>query len=302
MPEQTFWIHDSSVMVGIEPTQKDRIGNWVPNWTNHNRLLRVLKRLGFSLKPDPNIVKYYQIFTKYHRIGQSGDLFVHCQTYPTGSEFVFYQEVIKENPHGGRYDFDKVKKMPYLVRKRFERAVSTLKIDLLSRGFIERTKVASPIPDPLIYFNDIWDMPYERARGIHRFERDDTGWPSAKALGSWGRKDRDGAELTHGALRYARDQKGYLLRGRVYGGINGRWMMIYGPGSRDHTHVSSHELFTCSPGSVPRKQYPNPKKGRKKAVERIRRKMTDAVKAEDFEAAARLRDVARRIEACARVA
>lgn len=302
MPEQTFRTHDSCLLVGVEPTQKDRLGMWAPDWTNHARLLRVLKHLGFSIETDPKMIGRYRCLSKGRRIGRSGDLFVYCETYAIGSKFEFYQEIVKENSNGGRYDFDKVKKMPYLVRKRFERAIAALKADLLAHGFTEKTKVTSPIPDPLAYFNDRWDGEYEKRRGTHRFDRDETGWPSTKELSSRDRRDHDGAELTHGALRYARDRKGYLLRGRVYGGINCMWMLIYGPGLRDHTHVSAHELFTCSPASVPRKQYPHPEGGRVRAAERVRRKMADAVKTEDFETAARLRDEARRIEACARAA
>jgi hypothetical protein len=297
-----FWIFDSTLCVGSQPTKKDQIGSWLPDWANHARLLRVLKALRFSIEDDPKIVKNYRSLRKYHRIARSGDLFAHCETYPAGSNFEFYQEIVKENPNGGRYDFGKVGKMPYLIRKRFERAIAALRADLLAHGFTERTKVTSPIPDPLAYFNGHWDGEYERKRGVHRFERDETGWPSAKELGLRNRTDRDGAELTHGALRYARDHKGYLLRGTVYGGINGRWLLIYGPGHRDYTHVSAHELFTCSPAAVPRKTHPNPEDGRRRAAEKVRREMAAAVKVENFEVAARLRDEARRIESHARAA
>ena len=51
--------------------------------------------------------------------------------YPNGFEIVFFQNVIHKNPHGGRYDFDKLKKMPYLIRLQYTRymrmVVDTLK-------------------------------------------------------------------------------------------------------------------------------------------------------------------------------
>jgi hypothetical protein len=301
MSEQTFWTFDATLCVGVEPSKKDKIGMWEPDWGGHARLLRVLKGLGFSIEEDPRIVKHYRILRRYHRVGRSKDLFVHCETYATGSKFEFYQEIVTENRNGGRYDFAKVAKMPYLVRKRFEWAMAALKADLLARGFVENAKIESPNPDPLAYFNGHWDGEYEKKRGTHRFERDESGWPSAREIGCWSTKDRDGKPLTHGAFRYARDHRGYLIRGRVYGGINGMWLMVYGPGKRDFTHKSAHEFFAYSPGML-RKQYPDPKSAQRRASERVRRQMAKAVSAEDFEVAARLRDEARRIESHMRAA
>lgn len=296
MSNHTFSIYDATLSVRLEPTAKDQFGMWLPNWDNHVRLLRVLKQIGFSIEADPKMLKHYRSIAKYNRIGRRGDLFVYCRTCSTGSEFEFYQEIVTVNPNGGRYDFDKVGMMPYLIRKSFERAVTALKADLLAHGFADRTKYGSPVSDPLAYFNDRWDCDDDKQSGTHRFERDESGWPSANVIGNWGRRDRDGNEITHGAVRYARDLKGYLMRGRVYGGINGRWMLIYGPGSGDYTYLDAGELFTCSPATTCRKKHHDPSRGKQHAVNRLRQKMAQAVTAEDFETAARLRDQARRIE------
>lgn len=292
-----FLVHDSTLVLTVEPAGRDRFGSWQVDWDNHARLLRVLKRTGFRIAADPALHRRHQRLSKYHRVASRGDLSVHCEVYPTGSKFEFYQDIVTVNRNGGRYDFDRVAKMPYLVRKAFELALRELKADLVGHGFLERTKVRSAVPDPLAYFNDRWDGEYEKRLGCHRFARDESGWPASSELQNYQRRDRDGADLTHGALRYLRTSQGYLLRGRVYGGIGGRWLFVYGPSLDDFTFGSAHEFFTCKPSEVPRKQHPNPATARKRAAGRVRDRMRAAVSAEDFEAAARLRDAARRIEA-----
>jgi hypothetical protein len=172
------------------------------------------------------------------------------------------------------------------VRKKFELCLGAMRQHLAERGFVERVKVTSPNPDPLAYFNAHWDGEYEIRRGVHRFKRDETGWPARAEIGlsCWGgARDRDGAELHHGALRYFRDRKGYLRRGRVFGGINGMWLVVYGPGPHDHTHLNCGELFLCNPAAVPRKQHPRPT-----LIETI---LGEAVARQDYERAIVLRDL-----------
>lgn len=294
---RTFRWHDTSLRVRAPGEGKDTIhlpdgrrieAHWnKPDWTLWADLLRVLKGLGFSIEDDARINQHYPSLRATHREGRRGDLRWFGETYPAGCEVKFYQELVTENPNGGRYDFDRLAKMPYPVRLGFERARRALTARLLDLGLVETSKVESPNPDPLAYFNDGWDSEHEKRRGTHRFERDETGWPSARELRCWNQADRDGVPLTHGAVRYARDLKGYLRRGRVYGGINGMWMFVYGPGRRDYTHAHATEFFAWKPG-LPRKVYP-------RAGNRLERLLGQAVKAQDFEHAIRLRDALRRL-------
>jgi hypothetical protein len=257
-----------------------------PDWETYNRARRALEAKGFVFGPDPRVADRYPSIAKYHHQARCGDLWVDSEVYPAGCKFEFYQELVTENPNGGRYDFDRVAKMPYLIRKKFELCIATLKRHLESRGFDEHRKIASPIPDPLAYFNDRWDSDYERRRGVHRFKRDDSGWPHRDELPAHGRFDRDGAEIGHGEVRYFRDHKGYLSRGRCYGGINGRWLVIVGSGQRDFTHINASELFACDPARIPRKVHPRPRK--------LAAVLKDAVDRQDFERAIVVRDLIKR--------
>lgn len=294
MTERSFRTHDTMLFVAAttDRPEKRGFGTTEPDWETFNRLCEVLIGKGFAIGADPRTMQRCSGIAKYHRLGRCRDLWVKAQVYPMGCEFAFFQEIVRTNPNSGYYDFDKRAKMPYLIGKQFEAALAAMKAHLLERGFVaEPEKVASPNPDPLAYFNDQWDSEWDKKRGVHRFERDESGWPAASELRFWPGKDADGASLTHGAIRYRRDAKGYLQRGRVYGGINGTWLFVYGPGRRDFTHASAREFFSCDPRTVPRKQHPIARR-----VARLRQEMQKAVEAEAFERAARIRDAVRRIE------
>jgi len=293
MNERTFFVSDTSLIIQSSTGVQDRVMRTNrPDYETFNRLMAVLAEAGFTIARDPKIERDHKILGKYHREGRrstpAGDLWLSAEVYPTGIKVEFFQEVVTENRNGGRYDFDRQAKMPYLIRKAFEAALRRARIHLVDRGFVEDVKIDSPVPDPLAYFNASWDGEWEKRRGTHRFRRGADGWPDESEIGSYGNNlDRDKVKLEHGAVRYFRTYRGHLLRGRVYGGINGRWMVIYGPGLRDHTHLSSWELFLCDPRRVPRRLHPAGQK-------RLQSALNKAVEAEDYERAIVLRNTLKR--------
>lgn len=293
MSDRTFRIYDTSLLISSKTGETCRRAGWTrPDYETFNRLLAVLTDAGFVVGVDPLIERRYKILSKYHRAGSrptmAGDLCFYAEVYPTGMKVEFYQEVVTENRNGGRYDFDKRQKMPYLIRKAFEAAIRRARTHLRERGFTEEKKIESPVLDPMGFFNQQWDMEHERRTGTHRFRRGADGWPDESEIGSYGNNlDRDKVKIEHGSIRYFRTSRGHLMRGHVYGGINGRWMVIYGPGLRDHTSVSSWELFLCDPREVPRRLHP-------KGTKRLQSVLASAIEVEDFEKAIVLRDTLRR--------
>jgi hypothetical protein len=291
--ERTFRLYDASVLVTSRGTRKARSGRvelaWnEPDYETRNRLLDALVDRGFTIGLDPKIEQHYPSLSKYHRVGRrstpAGDLWFHSEASPIGCKLEFYQEAVTVNSNGGRYDFDRRRKMPYLIGKAFDASLRTIRAHLTGRGISEDTKLDSPVPDPLAYFNQCWDGDYERRRGTHRFARGEDGWPSARELAKqcWGITDEHPL-IEQGSVWYFRDRGGRLARGRCYGGINGMWTVIYGPGPRDHTHLARHELFQCSPSAEPRRIS---RSGRA----RLERELRQAVSAQHFERAIVLRD------------
>jgi hypothetical protein len=287
--------HDASVHVWEEGISDARAtGGWKAEkeWERQfkhdvfKRIVQLLRRLGWTVGPNTHIFK-----GNNNRFARKGDLKADLKLSGRHIEFDMFQNVNAPNrpDHGGRYEFHQESLMPYLMRIEMERTRRRIR-DYLCNVFtgyeFEPPKISSPNPDPLAYFNDHWDGEYEKRRGVHRFRRGVDGWPSDDEINSWSRKDGDGTLMSHGDVRWIRDRKGRLQRGRVYGGINGMWLFVYGPGHRDHTHKSAREFFTYHPGVTPRKLIDDGERRK-----RIERELSVAVEKMNFERAAVLRDV-----------
>lgn len=293
MIARSFKLYDTSLIVCAAGTKPERCGGhemtWMaPDYETFNRLLAALEAKGFIVGRDPTIESRYPSRNRYHRIGRrptpAGDLCFHAEASPTGCEFGFYQDVVTINHHGGRYDFDRRMKMPYLIGKAYEAAIRATRAHLIGRGFIEVTPIADAVADPLGYFNARWDSDWDRAAGRHRFKRGDDGWPVASELNS-NQVTADTPLPAQGSIWYFRDRGGRLGRGRVYGGINGMWMVIYGPRPGDYTHKARFELFQCNPAAERRRMVPV-----KRGLDRLTRELRAAVASENFERAIVLRD------------
>lgn len=286
MSDRRFWMFDTALCVAATTGEVDKRMGWNRvDYETFNRLMTALEGVGFTVGSDPQIDRNFPTLSKWHRAGTrptpAGMLHFEAETYPTGCKVEFFQEIVTVNPNGGRYDFDRLQKMPYLIRKAFQLAIDTAAAHLEGRGFSRTEKVRSPNPDPLAWFNSTWDSDFERARGVHRFERDETGWPSAKELSSWVRPGQP--LLEPGSVHYFRDRGGRLMRGRCYGGINGMWTVVYGPGPRDFTNLSRGEIFDCNPSEVPRRVHPH-------GPARLQAALKAAVEESNFERAIVLRD------------
>lgn len=299
--KKTYGISKATIYVRSTTDRPEKGASWRKDrdYETYNRVLLALKGIGFNVRKDPDIEKNFKILSRYHDVGKKGLLQFKSEVYPAGCRFEFYQNVVFENSSGGYYDFDKLEKMPYLIKKAFDYTVIKISERLQQIGFTEEYKeVESPNPDPLRYFNDRWDDKYTRERGEHRFERGPDGWPTDKELGCYNRKDKDGAIITQGCTRYYYDYNGHLLRGRAYGGINGMWLFVYGPGKNDFTNVSGFSLFSCDPRTLPRRDWARGDHGRS-IITRLQREKIKAATQENYERAAKIRDAIMSIEKAA---
>lgn len=258
--------HDASVHVWEEGISEARAaGGWdgAKAWERQfkrdvfARIVQQLRRLDWIVAPWDKTEQYKAIALN-HRTCSKGELKGELDLSGRCIKFEMWQGVNAPTrpDHGGRYEHNKEAVMPYLLRLEMERTRRCIR-DYLCNVFtgyrFAAPRISSPNPDPLAYFNDRWDSEYEKRRGLHRFRRGLDGWPSDKELSSWDRTDKEGAALRHGDVRWTRDRKGRLLRGRVYGGINGMWMFVYGPGHRDYTHEHASRFFTYRTGETPLK-------------------------------------------------
>ncbi|MCU1142518.1 UvrB/UvrC motif-containing protein [Stenotrophomonas maltophilia] len=284
---------DASLSVWEDPGMPLTFGNaWERQFKADvfARIVQQLNRMGWACEVPAEMIERYGInFARRDRYCRKGDLHAQLSVGGRHIELKFWQELHNvSNPNGGRYDFDKEQRMPYLLRLQMEHTRRKLRDYLVNvfDGYTFQTpKISSPSPCPLAYFNEHWDSEYDRRRGTHRFDRGVDGWPSENALRSWCRKDADGVALQHGDVRCIRDRQGRVRRGRVYGGINGMWMLVYGPGQRDHMHETAGSFFSYVPG-MPRKVV-----SAYQANKRLQQELAQAISNQNFERAIVLRNV-----------
>lgn len=256
------------------------------------RIVQLLNRLGWTCKVPQEYIKQYSLdFARSRRECSKGDLRGWLDLSGRHIEFQMWQGVNTPTrpDHGGRYESNKEAVAPYLLRLEMIRTRNRIRdylCNVFSGYYFDPPRIDSANPDPLAYFNDSWDGEYEKKRGVHRFNRGADGWPDYETvLQSWDRKDRDGNLLRHGDVRCVRNHKGHLLRGRVYGGINGMWLFVYGPGRKDFSHHSHGEFFTYQAGEPVRKV------SARRRRSRLEGELSAALKTMNYERAAVVRDI-----------
>ncbi|MEK3787595.1 hypothetical protein [Paenibacillus sp. FSL K6-1230] len=188
-------------------------------------MLEMMKGRGFAIGSDPRIDRDYAILSKDHFTGSKGDLLFTAEKYNIGARIEFYQEINVENPNGGRYDFDKFEKMPYLLQKRFLVERRHIENFLLGEGFKCDSK-----PELKTSFDKVF----------HELNSPSRHW-SSDNLPNYNALDKDGVRISNGEVKYFRDHKEGLMRGTVYHNINNMWWVIV---NKDcYTNLAAFELF-----------------------------------------------------------
>lgn len=194
------------------------------------KILHMLESEGFAVEQDPETRARYKSIAKDHWYGRRRDLEFVAKKYPNGFEIEFFQNVVHENPHGGRYDFDKLKKMPYLIRLQYTRYMRMV-VDTL-KSLVEVKDETKPIgmtaeEKIVIDLSCSFHMLPDKDFDIHELDGTDPG----EGYG-WGgypgaTKDRDGKSVKNGDIKYFRHwRNGYLMRGRVYYRANQQFWAI----------------------------------------------------------------------------
>lgn len=264
-----YWTHDSTICVGTKPDGYDHfIHGKEGDWDSYKAVGRVLLKAGYTFHRDPEIKKHGNWLSRTHHAGSKGPLHYISEIYPTGFKLEFYEDVVRDNRNGGRYHFDKLLKMPYLVRLQFLATRNKILAALDRRGFQDdREPVLPPFQEIL------------RDRAKDRHNHDQATQPDYNV------KDADGVRLKDGDVRYFWTRNGRLARGPVYYNINSMWWVITGPRERDNVGVS--KLFTYDPSRSMRKLSIEP-------LINISRSLRKAIERQDFERAAAIRDAIKR--------
>lgn len=210
-------------------------------WSHYkilNSVLKFMKSIGYQVGRNPRIKKDYPSLSKDNWYGRKGELEVEIERYPRGFRLEFFQNINFENSFGGRYDFNKFEKAPYLVRLQW--IVETEKIGkFIERsvpGVICSTKLQYKTSEEKVkqHFVDSWHHSEENMD----FKLTDLDGETSEPYNS---KDRDGKIIYNGEIKYFRDYKGRLRRGKVYHNINNMWWVILN--DTEYTNEAAFNLF-----------------------------------------------------------
>jgi hypothetical protein len=292
-----------------------------PRWTEDQRqrvfrevegefksLLSRMRSRGWKVTRDPHVAKHYKAIAHLHWLGQKGDLRFFAEAGGRTAKVEFYQEISIDNPNGGRYDFDKMGRMPRRdMRLQCAVEMAAVVNKLVERGYtlpreirpdavlfdvlcVAEDRSRTRRKSPLDVFNERWNSPWDWKRGVHRFERDETGWPTVKEYNPYGRNvDRDGVAIVNGSTMYCR-KKGRLVRGIAYTNIGEQWRLVHGAEDpRWGDYMSSHELFRCdNPDQQKRRVVPHQE-------QRLLKELEKATKAHNYDRVAALGRVLARL-------
>lgn len=264
-----FCEHDTTLSFWLESVEDARMPEVRKAW------IRNLRARGFRVQIDAETAKNYPTLKKYHHEGGKGHLQFKLRLAGRHLELVFFQNLVHENRNGGQYDFDKRRKMPYLLLKQYQATRRSL-VDLMDR-------LGYPF-EPQIRRTGMDFIDHQRA------ELSDFQGPTfyTRKWQGYNIRSAAGREMTDGDVLYGLHYDGRLYRGIGYRHINNMWWLLLPCGTV--WNMPTFHLWH-------RQDLPRELRGRfidpRTAEKRLHQEKERAVKTELFERAAVLRDVLR---------
>jgi len=250
------------------------------------QILHRLKREGFMVEKDPETFKRYPSISKDHWYGKRQELEFEGIKYPNGFEISFFQNVVYENPHGGRYDFRKLEKMPYLIRLQYTKYMGII-INMI-KTMDEVKDITKPIGktakekiviDLSQNFHILPDSDFD----LHELDGTKPGVGYGWGNYEYPFKNRDGKLLHNGDFKYFRKHwSGILMRGRIYYRANQQFWVIVNDTEIELAYYN--ELFDPTPEDLKlRRKAPD------RAPEEYRKRRKAIDESKDMELIAELR-------------
>lgn len=242
------------------------------------RIIQTLNRLGWTVGPWDQ-AEQYKCIALNHRTCSKGDLKGQLEISGRCIKFEMWQDVTpSENRNGGRYDFNKAARMPYLLRIEMERTRRRIS-NYLCNVFTDYT--LKPC-DPKIGINGVTALEYA-AHGRRTSGHYVPALDRAKIPNGGQDKSGDGYPLENGTSVYAIDRYGRVVTGVAFYSLNDNWQVVTGRYSL--IHVSHKQIFVKSPGNV------RVKRNDRARRTRLEGEMQKAIISMKFERAAQLRDI-----------
>ena len=249
MSKNSYRIYDTTIHYRNNTVNAPKgLDSWrfkYPHFGTLHRIFNMLRAEGFTIENDAEVAKCIR---RDYYIGRRGDLELYAHRYPAGFEIMFFQNIVIENQNGGRYDFDKFQKMPYMIRLRFIKYRDKIIALLKSVEDLEDESKADPrLAEEWIKARYVEEWHHEQ-KDMNFLLSDLDG----QTQESYNGRDRDEKTLHNGDVKYFRHWDGRLYRGRVYHNINNMWWVILDRFTV--RNVASFELFDLTPEDNRRRQ------------------------------------------------
>ena len=249
MSKNSYRIYDTTIYYRNNTVNAPKgLDSWrfkYPHFGTLHRIFNMLRAEGFTIENDAEVAKCIR---RDYYIGRRGDLELYAHRYPAGFEIMFFQNVVIENKNGGRYDFHKFQKMPYMIRLRFMKYRDKIIALLKSVEDLKDESKADPrLAEEWIKARYVEEWHHEQ-KDMNFLLSDLDGQTQEPYNG----RDRDEKTLHNGDVKYFRHWDGRLYRGRVYHNINNMWWVILDRFTV--RNVASFELFDLTPEDNRRRQ------------------------------------------------
>jgi hypothetical protein len=195
-------------------------------------VLQHMAARGFRVENDSSVPE--NIRQDYHYAIKDA---IECKITLSGRslEMKFYQNVVKENRHGGEYDFSRRSKMPPLIGKQYE---------------LERNKLVNMMGSLGYTFNQStkllgMDFINSRRAELCSFQRKDM-YSEPPHGGNANSAEKE--PLTDGDTVYTKGPNGRWRTGIVYHNINNMWWLIFP--CKTVTNVGSYECHLTAPAEL----------------------------------------------------
>lgn len=243
------------------------------------RIVQTLRRIGWTVAHWEDAARYRAI-SNSRRSCSKGDLRGELSVDGRHIEFKMWQDLTpSENPNGGRYDFDKEKRMPYVLRLEMERTRRRIR-DYLCNVFSEYEfePPRYPVMGLMGLTAEEIAAHARRTNGHYRAALDHAEISMASNAIA-----RDGGTIVHGAKVWAIDRKGRVITGTAYYGLNNSWQIVTGRYGLTFCHTG--EIFTSQPDGL------RVKRNERERRKRLESELSKAVKAMDFDRAKVLKGI-----------
>ncbi len=266
-------VHDSSLNLYEERVDEADLKKAV-----FDPVIRFLRSKGWKVGRDEQVHQHYRCLSPKRRYCRKGDLEASLELAGRSVKFEMFQNVANvSNPNGGKYDFDKMQRMPYLLRKAAELTQRQL-IALLVQRHGYDVRLQSKKAGPQGITGREWIAREITSCCHYKPELGRADWHA-----DYNRKTRDGQLLEHGQQIYFIDYRGRIGYGTAFYNLNNMWWILAGRYTVLNIHCG--DIFAQAPADL-----------RKKRNERIRRRrledeLAHAVAALNFERAIVLKRV-----------